>query len=158
MNSSNTDRRLGIAVAVLGLIGLGIAGYLTYVHYADKGIICLVGGGCETVQASRYAKFAGIPVPLLGLLGYISILASLLIPREAGRALGMLFALSGFGFSVYLTWLELAKIKAICQWCVGSAVVMTLLAIVTTWRFWVYEGALEAEAPLVAEPLDGEVE
>lgn len=142
MTASKTDRRLGIAIAVLSLIGIGIAGYLTYVHYADLHIVCFTGGGCETVQASRYAKFAGIPVPLLGLVGYVSILGSLLIPRELGRAAGMLLALSGFGFSVYLTWLELAKIKAICQWCVGSAIVMTLLAIVATWRFWVYEGEL----------------
>lgn len=144
MIASKTDKRLGIAVAVLSLIGVGIAGYLTYVHYADLNILCLTGGGCETVQASRYAKFVGIPVPLLGLFGYVSILGSLLIPRELGRGIGMLFALSGFGFSMYLTWLELARIKAICQWCVASAVVMTLLAIVTTWRFWVYEGQLEA--------------
>lgn len=158
MTTSKTDRRLGITVLVLCLMGMGIAGYLTYVHYADIHIACFAGGGCDTVQASRYAKFAGVPVPLLGLVGYISILLSLLVPREIGRGLGMLFALSGFGFSMYLTWLELVKIKAICQWCVGSAIVMTLLAIVTTWRFWVYEEQLEAETPLAVETLDGELE
>lgn len=147
MSDSKTDRRLGISVLVLCLMGIGIAGYLAYVHYANKHIVCLVGGGCETVQASRYAKFAGIPVPVLGLVGYVSILLSLLVPGEAGRGLGMLLALSGFGFSAYLTWLELVRIKAICQWCVGSAIVMTSLAIVTTWRFWRYEGQLETVVP-----------
>lgn len=146
MTPSKTDKRLGIAVAVLCLMGIGIAGYLAYVHYADLHVACFVGGGCDTVQASRYAKFAGVPVPVLGLVGYVSILISLLIPRELGRGAGMLLALSGFGFSMFLTWLELAKIKAICQWCVGSAIVMTLLAIVTTWRFWVYEGQLEDDS------------
>ncbi|MFY9263944.1 MAG: vitamin K epoxide reductase family protein [Solirubrobacterales bacterium] len=133
-----SDRRLGAAVGVLSLAGIGISGYLTYVHYADLDVLCLVGGGCETVQNSRYAKFAGVPVPVLGLAGYVSILLSLLIPGDAGRATAALFALTGFGFSVYLTWLELVRIKAICQWCIGSATVMTLLAIVSVARLWRY--------------------
>jgi uncharacterized membrane protein len=133
-----TDRRLGIAIAVLGFIGLGIATYLTYVHYADLKPICGTGG-CETVQSSRYAKLGGVPVPVLGLLGYVSILLSLLIPGDIGRAATALFALFGFGFSCYLTYLELFRIHAICQWCVGSAVVMTLTAILAVTRLWRYQ-------------------
>lgn len=133
-----TDRRLGIAIAVLGLIGLGIATYLTYVHYAHLKPICATGG-CETVQNSKYAKFVGVPVPVLGLIGWITILGSLLVPGDIGRAMTALFALFGFGFSAYLTYLELFKIEAICQWCVGNAVVMTIVAVLAVVRLWRYQ-------------------
>ena len=121
----STDRRLLIAVVVLCVLGIGDAGYLTYVHYAGLKVLCLSSGGCETVQASRWAKLDGIPVSVLGLIGYIGILGSLAIRSELGRAAGFAIALIGFGFSMYLTYRELFTIKAICQWCVGSAVLMT---------------------------------
>jgi len=144
--AADPDRRLRVAIAVLCLFGLGIAAYLTYVHYAKIKVACLSSGGCETVQGSSYAKLAGIPVPVLGLLGYAGILATLArrgdasglaAPRqggEAGRIAGFGLALTGFLFSAYLTYRELFTIKAICQWCVGSAVVMTALMILTALR------------------------
>ena len=128
------ERRLTIAIGVLSLIGLGIAGYLTYVHYEGLKVLCLSSGGCETVQSSTYAKLDGIPVPVLGLLGYISILFSLALRGDMGRLAGFGLALIGFGFSAYLTYRELFTIKAICQWCVGSAIVMTALMILTAIR------------------------
>ncbi len=131
----STDRRLLIAVIVLSVLGIGVAGYLTYVHYAGLKVLCLSSGGCETVQASRWAKLDGVPVSVLGLIGYIGILGSLAIRTELGRAAGFTIALIGFGFSMYLTYRELFTIKAICQWCVGSAVLMTALAVITAVRF-----------------------
>jgi uncharacterized membrane protein len=128
------DRRLRTAILVLALIGVGIAGYLTYVHYAGLKVLCLSSGGCETVQASRYAKLGGVPVALLGLLGYIGILGTLAIKTELGRIAAFGIALIGFGFSMYLTYRELFTIKAICQWCVSSAVLMTVLAVLTAIR------------------------
>ncbi len=128
------DRRLRIAILVLSVIGIAIAGYLTYVHYEGLKVLCLSSGGCETVQASRYAKLAGVPVAVLGLAGYIGILGSLAIRGELGRIAGFAIALVGFGFSMYLTYRELFTIKAICQWCVFSAVLMTVLAILTALR------------------------
>jgi uncharacterized membrane protein len=128
------DRRLWRAALVLALIGVGIAGYLVYVHYADVKPICSISHGCETVQKSKYAKLAGIPVALLGLLGYLGILASLFVRSEAGRLAGAGLALVGAGFSGWLTYLEGARIHAWCQWCLGSAVVMALLTIVLLWR------------------------
>ena len=129
------DRRLLVAIAVLAGIGVVIAGYLTYVHYANVKVLCVAGGGsCEKVQASTYAKLAGVPVALLGLIAYLALLASLAVRGEAGRFAGALIALTGFGFSAYLTYREVFTIKAICQWCVASAVVMTLLAVLTTVR------------------------
>jgi uncharacterized membrane protein len=128
------DRRLRIAIGVLCLIGIGIGAYLTYVHYEGLKVLCLSSGGCETVQSSRYSKLDGVPVAVLGLAGYVGILFTLGIRNELGRAAGFGLALVGFLFSMYLTYRELFTIKAICQWCVGSAVLMTLLAILTAIR------------------------
>ena len=138
-----SDRRLRIAILVLSLIGIGVAGYLTYVHYEGLKVLCLSSGGCETVQASRYAKLDGVPVAVLGLAGYIGILASLAVRGEFGRVSGFAIALIGFGFSIYLTYRELFTIKAICQWCVSSAVIMTVLAVLTAIRAVRYESTLD---------------
>src|SRR5262249_50379618 len=137
------DQRLGIAIGVLCLIGIGIAGYLTYVHYEGIKVLCLSSGGCETVQASRYAKLGGIPVATLGLVGYILILGSLALRGETGRAVGFGFALFGFCFSMYLTYRELFTIHAICQWCVSSAVVMTSVMVPRLIRWLRYAADLE---------------
>ena len=123
------------AVAVLSLIGIGIAGYLTWVHYGHLKIVCLAGGGgCEKVQSSSYAELAGVPVAVLGLAGYVAILASLALPEEQGAVAAAFLSLVGFGFSAYLTWAELFRIHAICQWCVASACVMTALMVVSIVR------------------------
>ena len=86
------------------------------------------------MQSSSYAELAGVPVALLGLIGYALILASLAVPAEPGRMAGALLALVGFGFSAYLTWVELFEIDAVCQWCVVSAVLMTALAAASVSR------------------------
>jgi uncharacterized membrane protein len=130
-----SDRALLVATAVLAAAGALIAGYLTWVHYAELEPFCVGGGGgCERVQSSEYAELAGIPVAVMGLAGYIAILGSLFVPGDAGRFAGAVLALIGFGFSLYLTYLELFEIDAICQWCVASAVVMTALAGTTVAR------------------------
>lgn len=128
------DRTLHRAMIVLTLIGIGIASYLTYVHYKGLSPICAINQGCEKVQSSRYAKVGGVPVPLIGLIGYVAIFASLLVRGELARLATAVMAIGGFAFSVYLTSLELFQIHAICQWCVGSALVMTTLAVLATIR------------------------
>jgi uncharacterized membrane protein len=128
------DRRLRQVAIVLALIGLGVAAYLTYVHYDGIQPVCGLGGDCEKVQTSEWADLAGVPVALLGLIGYAAILASLFVEREEALVAGALVALVGFGFSAYLTYRELFSIDAICPWCVASAVIMTLLAIIMTAR------------------------
>ena len=129
-----SDRRLRQVAIVLAVIGLGVAGYLTYIHYEGIKPVCGLGGDCEKVQTSEWAYLAGVPVALLGLIGYVVILATLFSEREEALVAGALVALVGFGFSAYLTYRELFTIDAICPWCVASAVIMTLLAIVTTTR------------------------
>ena len=128
------DRRLYRTALVLAVVGIAIAAYLTYVHYAGIESTCSTGG-CEVVQTSEWADVYGVPVALIGLLGYIGILASLLALRgDAQLFASAALSLVGFLYSGYLTYQELFTIKAICQWCVASAVVLTLLAIVTLWR------------------------
>jgi uncharacterized membrane protein len=132
-------RRLVAGIAALSVVGLGIAAYLTYVHYAGLHPLCLSSGGCERVQSSHYAKLAGIPVAVIGLAGYAAILGSLFVRGEAGLATTALFALVGFGFSAYLTYLELFRIHALCQWCVASAILMTAIAALAVARLLVAE-------------------
>ena len=129
-----SDRRLRATALVLALAGLAVAGYLTYVHYAELEPLCGLGGDCERVQTSVYAEVAGVPVALLGLAGYALILASLFVRGDLGLVGGAALALIGFGFSAYLTYRELFTIEAICSWCVASAVLLTLLAVVTCLR------------------------
>lgn len=111
-----------------GVLGLAIATYLTVVHYAGGRPACGIAHGCATVQASEWATFAGVPVALLGTLGYLAIVASLWVPGETARITGAVMAIGGLGFSGYLTYRELFDIHAICQWCVTSAVLMAALA------------------------------
>jgi uncharacterized membrane protein len=126
---------LRIATGVLAVVGLAIAGYLTWVHYAGLQPFCVGGGGsCERVQTSQWADLGGVPVALLGLIGYAATLLTLAFPEELGRSAAAFITLVGFGFSAWLTYVELVKIDAICQWCAASAVVMTLLAIVSVTR------------------------
>ncbi len=129
-----SDRRLRLAALVLALAGLGVATYLTYVHYKGINPACGLGANCVKVQTSEWSKLAGVPVAVLGLVGYVLILVSLFVPGEVGLMMGALVALTGFGFSAYLTYRELFTIHAICEWCVSSAVLLTLLAIITTVR------------------------
>jgi uncharacterized membrane protein len=128
------DRALHRALLVLTFVGIGIAGYLTYVHYNGLSPICAINQGCEKVQSSRYAKVGGVPVPVIGLVGYLSILGTLLVRGELARLSTAGLAIFGMLFSGYLTFLELFRIHAICQWCAGSALTMTSIAVLATIR------------------------
>jgi uncharacterized membrane protein len=129
-----TDTVLRRTSEGLGFAGVGIAGYLTYVHYAGLHPICGISHGCETVQTSSYASLLGVPVALLGLITYILILVSLRMPGERALLGGYALTLVAFLFSAYLTYREVFTIHAICSWCVSSAIVFTLLAIVGSVR------------------------
>lgn len=125
---------------VLAVIGLGDATYLTVVHYGGFTIVCSGSGNpCATVQASKYSFLIGIPVALLGAIGYVLILASLLWrDREEARLATLAFVLLGFGFSVYLTYRETFSIPGhpiYCEWCVGSAIILTLLLPLSVIRY-----------------------
>jgi uncharacterized membrane protein len=129
-----SERVLTRTTLVLAIVGLGISGYLSYVHYADIKPFCTGISNCERVQTSDYADVGGLPVALIGLLGYAGILITTLRSTRLFRAAGAYLAYVGVGFSAYLTWAELAEIDAICQWCIASALVMAVLAMLATWR------------------------
>ena len=139
-----SDRALRAVVALVALAGVAVAGYLTYVHYQPDALICTSGGGCETVQESSYAELAGIPVALLGLLGYVAVLLLVAWDSELARTLAAAIALTAAGFAVYLLVLQAFVIDAWCVWClVNDVVIVPLLAITTAWRAW---SLREAEA------------
>ena len=131
-----TDLGLAVAIGALAVAGLAVAGYLTWVHYADVKPLCLASRGCELVQASSYAELGGVPVAVVGVGGYLAILASLAIGRDRGRLATAFLAFAGLAFSAYLTYVELFTIEAVCQWCVASALVMTSIAVLATIRAW----------------------
>jgi len=120
--------RARAAVAALAAVGLGVATYLTVIHYTHTAPICTTGG-CETVQHSKYALFAGVPVALLGVVAYACVLLTAAVRGLPPAVVGALVALVGVAFSGYLLWAQLARIHAICQWCVGNDAVAALLAV-----------------------------
>ena len=127
------QRGLRFVLGALAIVGLLISGYLTWVHYMGVTPVCIGGsGGCETVQTSSYAAILGVPVAMLGLVGYSGLLLSALLRGEIGVYLGFLLALVGVIFSAYLTYLELFVIHAICEWCVASATIMVAALICAT--------------------------
>jgi uncharacterized membrane protein len=119
--------RLRTATAAACVIGLAIAGYLTYVHYAHTQPICSTGG-CETVQKSKYAELAGVPVALLGLLAYVTLLALAFVRGLEAAVGGVFVAAVGVAFSGYLLWAQLGPIGAICQWCIGNDLTIAVVA------------------------------
>ena len=131
--------RLPLVALGLALAGMAISGYLTVVHYRPGLLTCTVGG-CHTVQTSRYAEVGGIPVAILG-LGMSAVLAILGVLRLARPASASEIAIAAFAITLagsvyagYLTYVEVAVIDAICQWCVLFALVTWLLLAVEGWQ------------------------
>jgi uncharacterized membrane protein len=130
----------GIAT-FLATFGIGVAVYIAIADAGRGSPVCLAGGhGCETVARSSYSHLRGVNVAVLGIVGYALLLACALLRGDSARMAGFALSLVGFGYSVYLTYLELFRIDAVCEWCVASAVVMTLLFAVGTVRMLGYVG------------------
>jgi uncharacterized membrane protein len=130
----------GIAT-FLATFGIGVA---TYIAIADAGggaPVCVVGGhGCQAVADSSYSHLLGVNIAVFGIVGYALLLGCALLQGDGPRMAGFTLALVGFGYSVYLTYLEIFKIEAICQWCVASAVLMALLLAANAARMLAYVG------------------
>jgi uncharacterized membrane protein len=122
-------------------LGAGIA---TYIAIADSGggsPVCVGGShGCETVADSSYSHLLGLNIAIFGVLGYLLLLAAAISRGDGARMGGFVIALVGFGYSVFLTYLELFVIEAVCQWCVFSAILMTTLFAVNAVRMVRYVG------------------
>jgi uncharacterized membrane protein len=118
-----------MSAALLSLAGLFISGYLYLYKIGRIGSLACGTGGCETVQLSSWSRFAGLEVSLIGVVGYAGLLALSLVALQAGdlrwpiRALTLAAGL-GVVFTLYLTYLELFVIHAICRWCVASGVII----------------------------------
>lgn len=126
-------------IPALCVIGLGVAGYLTFIEAQNVKAVCGPVGDCNAVQASPYARLFGIlPVGVLGLAGYVAIVVAWVVGRFSNGRLAELAPLALFGmalfgvlFSLYLTYLELTVIYAVCIWCLSSAVIQALLLILS---------------------------
>jgi len=134
------DKRLTQYTITLTIIGLLVAIYMTIFKLTDNESMCIGNGGCSVVNSSKYSEVNGIPVAVVGVVGYIAILGVLLLERKPGffKANGsmVLFGLSlmGFLFTVWLIYAEIVLIKALCPFCLTSQVVMTLIFILSVVR------------------------
>ncbi len=127
----------------LSAAGLLVAGYLSFERLTGGNLVCSRWAQCDTVNSSPYARFFGVPVAFIGFAGYLLLLGLALaaLAADGGRPrrlllLGFLLSLGGVGFSAYLTYLEIYVIKAVCSWCVASATIITLLAVLGALALW----------------------
>ncbi|MBI9048373.1 MAG: vitamin K epoxide reductase family protein [Anaerolineaceae bacterium] len=134
MKTKNKIINVALLLSILGLID---AIYLALIKFLNKPEMCLEGvGDCWSVNLSPYSSIYGIPVSVLGALAYITIIFLLLIEQKRPEFKDIIIKLTfgittiGFLFSLYLTYLELYVIHAICPFCVVSAILMTILFIV----------------------------
>ena len=118
-------------ITALTALGIFVAGYLAWSHFSGVPVYCGVSSSCEQVNSSRYAYLGDIPVALIGLSGYIIMLALSLIPQKEDRQWPMLLifggALIGTLLQWYLFYIELFVLHAICYWCVTSQTLITLI-------------------------------
>ncbi len=129
--------RTSIALAALGML---VSIYMTIYKLTENPNMCLGNGGCSTVNASIYSEVSGIPVAVVGVGGYLAILALLLLENRIdflktnGSMAGFALALVGFLFTIYLIYVEIALIHALCPFCITSQVAMTILFILSVIR------------------------
>jgi uncharacterized membrane protein len=123
-----------MAVAVLALIGLFISVYLLLFKLGVYGELACGTGSCETVQASAYATFLGLPVAGWGVAWYAVVFGVAFLSTQSAfseaswppRAI-LVLAAGGLAFSGYLTYVELFVINAVCRWCVVSALITAVI-------------------------------
>ncbi len=128
-----SERAVRIGIGALALVGAGISGYLLQARLSGGQLAC-TNGGCETAKSSRYSEVVGIPVAALGLGAYLALLASAFVRGPLAVVGGAAIAVSGAAFSGYLLVLQLVVIDTVCEWCVASDVVISLLAALTLVR------------------------
>jgi len=135
------------AIAFFAALGVAVATYIAIADAGGDAPACLAGGsGCQTVADSSYAHVLGVNIAIFGVVGYVLLLASAFFANDAARLGGFLIALGGFGYSIFLTYIEVFKIEAICHWCVASAVLMTVIFLLQATRLIAY-GGTDGTAP-----------
>lgn len=134
------EKRLSQLAILLTIVGLLVSIYMTIYKITSNDSMCIGSGDCKTVNASRYAEVYGIPVAVLGVAGYSAILAVLFLERRSGffQQNGTLLffglSLTGFLFTLYLIFVEVALIRAYCPFCITSQTVMTIIFIISVIR------------------------
>ena len=134
------DKWLYRASIALVVLGIAVSIYMTIYKLTSNDSMCLGSGDCHTVNASRYSEVNGIPVAVIGVIGYAAMLVSLLLETRSdffktnGTMLTFGMSITGFLFSVWLIYVELVLIRALCPFCVTSQVTMTLLFILAIVR------------------------
>ena len=129
--------RISVAFVVLGLL---VATYMTIYKITSNDKMCLGSGDCSTVNASRYSEVNGIPVAVIGVLGYLAILAVHYMERgrgyfkQNGTLLIFGLALTGFIFTLWLIYVEFALLRALCPFCLTSQTAMTIIFIISVIR------------------------
>jgi uncharacterized membrane protein len=144
MRDLSRSDKLRLAMIAFCIIGIFVAVYLSWAEVTDNETACADTGkiDCATVQNSSYSKTMGIPVAVMGLLGYLAILGVLVLEDQVdilaayGRTFVLGFALFGTMFSAYLSALEGTVLDAWCQWCIASAIVITILLALSIWRWF----------------------
>jgi len=125
---------------VLVVLGLLVSIYMTIYKITSNKSMCLGSGDCSTVNSSRYSEVNGIPVAIIGILGYLAILAVLYFEKrnsffkQNGTLMIFGMALTGFLFTIWLIYVEVALINAICPFCLTSQAAMTLIFIIAVIR------------------------
>jgi uncharacterized membrane protein len=139
--SAPNEGTLRAVTTFVAAFGIGVATYIAIAEAGGGAPACVAGGGgCETVAESQYSDLAGINVAVIGIAGYVLLLVTSLLRGDGARMGGFALSLGGFGFSLYLTYLELFVIEAVCQWCVVSAILMTVLFGLNAVRMLRYTG------------------
>ena len=139
--SAPAEGTLRMIATFVAAFGLGVATYIAIEAAGGDAPACIAGSsGCETVANSTYSHLLGVNIAVFGIAGYALLLAAALLRGDGARMAGFGLSLAGFGYSVFLTYLELFKIEAICQWCMASAVLMTVLFGLSTIRMVGYVG------------------
>ncbi len=136
----------------LCVVGIFVAGYMAWAELTGNETQCTDAGkiDCTAVQESAYATTLGIPLALLGVLGYVAILGVLVLEDQVevlatyGRTLVIGMTLFGVLLQAYLSVLEATVLDAWCQWCIASFVIITLLLIIGSYRVYRFMEPLRA--------------
>ena len=134
------DNKLRIASLILAVLGLLDSIYLTWVKFSGKYALCGPIGNCESVNTSQYSEVFGIPVAILGAGAYLVVIISLSLESrgsfwaEYSPIIVFGISLIGFLYSIYLTYIEVAVLKAICPYCVISAIILVILLVLSSIR------------------------
>jgi len=143
-----SEGNLQRAIAFVAALGIGVATYIAIAESGGGSPVCLAGStGCKTVAESSYSHVAGVNIAVFGIVGYALLLACAFFASDLARFGGFLVALGGFGYSVFLTYIEIFKIEAICQWCVASAILMTILFLLCATRLVAHAGNEDEPLP-----------